>query len=96
MPATIYLITGGARSGKSSFAQSLCEKLSCSPIYCATSASAGEYADESFKDRIKRHQAARDEKWTTEEETMELSKHLKEWEVRAATIFLSSTCLIIY
>jgi hypothetical protein len=43
MPATVYLITGGCRSGTSSYAQTLCEKLSPHPIYLATSSSSGEY-----------------------------------------------------
>jgi adenosylcobinamide kinase/adenosylcobinamide-phosphate guanylyltransferase len=96
MPATVYLITGGARSGKSSYAQSLCEKLSSNPIYLATSASEGEYVDESFRDRIRRHQAARDERWTTVEETMELSKHLKKWEGRVVLVDCLSLWLTNY
>jgi hypothetical protein len=35
MPATIYLVTGGARSGKSSYAEGVCERLSANPIYLA-------------------------------------------------------------
>ena len=96
MPATIYLITGGARSGKSSYAQSLCEKLSSSPIYVATSASEGEYTDESFRERIKRHQAARDEKWSTVEEKMKLSQHLKKWEGRVVMVDCLSLWLTNY
>ncbi|EJK77679.1 hypothetical protein THAOC_00473, partial [Thalassiosira oceanica] len=41
---TIYLITGGCRSGKSSHAQGLCESLCANPIYLATSSSDGEYS----------------------------------------------------
>jgi adenosylcobinamide kinase/adenosylcobinamide-phosphate guanylyltransferase len=86
MPATIYLVTGGCRSGKSSYAQTLCEKLASNPIYLATSASEGEYVDESYRERIKRHQAARDEKWTTIEESLHPSKHLTEMEGRVVLV----------
>ena len=37
MPSTVYLITGGCRSGKSKYAQTLCETLCKNPIYLATS-----------------------------------------------------------
>ncbi|MGQ8335690.1 bifunctional adenosylcobinamide kinase/adenosylcobinamide-phosphate guanylyltransferase [Sunxiuqinia sp. A32] len=69
--ATITFITGGARSGKSSFAQRLAEQQSENPVYLATA----RIWDEDFANRIKRHQADRDERWTTLEEEKELSKH---------------------
>jgi adenosylcobinamide kinase/adenosylcobinamide-phosphate guanylyltransferase len=73
MPSTIYLVTGGARSGKSSYAQRLCESLSDSPIYLATS----KTWDDEFADRIARHQADRGDKWTTIEEPLYPSKHVE-------------------
>ena len=73
MPSTIYLITGGARSGKSSYAQRLCENLSVEPIYLATSR---RNWDESFQGRIQRHQKDRGECWTTIEEPLYPSKHV--------------------
>ncbi len=69
--ATITFITGGARSGKSRFAQQLAEQDSDTPIYLATA----RIWDEDFADRVKRHQNDRDEKWETIEEEKELSKH---------------------
>lgn len=87
MPATIYLIIGGCRSGKSRYAQALCEKLSSSPIYLATSSSEGDYVDESMRERIRRHQKDRDEKiWTTIEESLYPSVHLKEFEGRVVLL----------
>ncbi len=67
----IILITGGQRSGKSSYAQKLALSLSDNPIYMATS----RIWDDEFKDRVKRHQADRDERWHTIEEEKTLSKH---------------------
>ncbi|HKJ44172.1 MAG TPA: bifunctional adenosylcobinamide kinase/adenosylcobinamide-phosphate guanylyltransferase [Sunxiuqinia sp.] len=69
--AKITLITGGARSGKSSFAQRLAEVHSDHPVYLATA----RIWDDDFASRVKRHQADRDERWQTVEEEKELSKH---------------------
>lgn len=65
----IYYITGGERSGKSSYAQALAESLSNNPIYLATS----RIWDDNFKQRVKRHVSDRDERWTTVEEEKWLS-----------------------
>ncbi len=67
----ITLITGGARSGKSSFAQQMAEQLCERPIYLATA----KIWDEDFASRVKRHQADRDSRWTTVEEEKFLSNH---------------------
>lgn len=68
---TITLITGGARSGKSSFAQQLAESKSERPVYLATARS----WDEDFAQRVRRHQADRDQRWENVEEEKQLSKH---------------------
>lgn len=60
----IYLITGGERSGKSSYAQRLALELSSSPVYVATA----RRWDDDFEKRIERHQGERDERWTSIEE----------------------------
>lgn len=69
--ASITFITGGARSGKSSFAQRLAEQQSDNPVYLATA----RIWDEDFAQRVKRHQDDRDDRWQTVEEEKELSKH---------------------
>ncbi|MCG7502490.1 bifunctional adenosylcobinamide kinase/adenosylcobinamide-phosphate guanylyltransferase [Tenacibaculum sp. Mcav3-52] len=66
----IYYISGGERSGKSSYAQKLAESLSDTPIYLATS----RIWDEDFKQRVDRHISDRDERWSTVEEEKWLSK----------------------
>jgi adenosylcobinamide kinase/adenosylcobinamide-phosphate guanylyltransferase len=66
----IILITGGARSGKSSYAQSRALQLSNNPVYVATAKNWGG----DFDDRIKRHQQNRDEKWINYEEQFYVSK----------------------
>lgn len=70
----IYYISGGERSGKSSYAQKLAESLSDTPIYLATS----RIWDEDFKQRVDRHVSDRDERWTTVEEEKWLSKVIAE------------------
>jgi adenosylcobinamide kinase / adenosylcobinamide-phosphate guanylyltransferase len=66
----IYLITGGERSGKSSYAQQLALELSGSPVYVATA----RLWDDSFRERIKRHQQERDNRWTNLEEEKNISR----------------------
>lgn len=69
--ATIRLITGGARSGKSSFAQQLAEQQSERPVYLATA----RIWDDDFAQRVRRHQSDRDQRWENVEEEKQLSKH---------------------
>lgn len=68
--AKITLITGGARSGKSSYAQQLAECLSENPVYLATA----RVWDEDFRQRIARHQADRGPNWENLEEEKQLSR----------------------
>ena len=67
----IILITGGQRSGKSSYAEKLALSLSPNPVYLATS----RVWDEEHRKRIERHKANRGNEWTNIEEEKELSKH---------------------
>ncbi len=69
--ATITFITGGARSGKSRFAQQLAEQRSDRPVYLATA----RVWDDDFAARIRRHRADRDQRWETMEEEKWLSRH---------------------
>jgi adenosylcobinamide kinase / adenosylcobinamide-phosphate guanylyltransferase len=66
----IYLITGGERSGKSSYAQNLALQLSDTPLYVATA----RKWDSDFQNRIDRHQQERDERWTNVEKEKYLSE----------------------
>jgi len=66
----VIFITGGQRSGKSSYAQKLAESLTDKPVYLATS----RIWDDEFKARVQRHQSDRGENWQTIEEEKQLSK----------------------
>ena len=67
----IHLITGGERSGKSTYAESEALRLSENPVYLATA----RVWDEEFRQRILRHQERRGPEWTNIEEDIRLSKH---------------------
>jgi adenosyl cobinamide kinase/adenosyl cobinamide phosphate guanylyltransferase len=82
--STIYLVSGGARSGKSGYAQKLCEYLSPEPIYLATSEIFDN--DEDFAKRVKKHQQDRGDQWTTIEEPLEPSKHLEKLKGRVVLV----------
>ncbi len=70
MARRIILITGGQRSGKSSYAQRMALSLAPDPIYLATS----RVWDEEHRRRIERHKAERGKEWTSIEEEKELSR----------------------
>ena len=71
MDKKIILITGGQRSGKSSYAQKLALQWSKNPVYLATS----RVWDEEYRERIRRHQEDRGPQWTNIEEEKYLSRH---------------------
>ena len=71
MNRNVIVITGGQRSGKSSYAQKLALSLSSNPVYLATS----RIWDEEHRARIVRHQADRGPEWSNLEEEKFLSKH---------------------
>lgn len=73
----IILITGGQRSGKSSYAQNMALQLSTNPVYMATS----RIWDDEHKLRIERHKADRGAEWTNIEEEKHLSKNKLEGKV---------------
>lgn len=66
---TIIFITGGARSGKSNYAQQLALSLSNNPVYVATA----KVWDDDFEKRVKRHKNDRDERWINYEEQRNVS-----------------------
>ena len=82
--SNIILVTGGARSGKSNFAESLCIKQNNKTAYIATSIP----FDDEMKNRVKKHQESRPKEWKTYaiykdiysivEELDELEEYIKE------------------
>lgn len=85
--STIYLVTGGARSGKSSYAERLCEELSTdNKIYVATAPPPVD--DSEFAHRIDKHKEDRKSKqWiATIEEPMYLSRHVETFKTKVVLV----------
>ncbi|MBL6945592.1 MAG: bifunctional adenosylcobinamide kinase/adenosylcobinamide-phosphate guanylyltransferase [Rhodospirillales bacterium] len=70
MSNDVTLIIGGARSGKSRFAESYALGKGLKPIYVATS----EIRDDEMRKRIQLHRESRDACWTTIEEPLRLAE----------------------
>ena len=75
MPETLTttLILGGARSGKSRYAQRLAEKACARRVYIATA----EALDDEMSERIAQHISDRGDSWTTVESPLELCRSIE-------------------
>lgn len=69
----VTLVLGGARSGKSRFAEGMVERAR-EPVYLATA----EPLDTEMSERIRAHRERRGDRWTTIEEPLELAHALRE------------------
>ena len=91
----LTLVLGGARSGKSRYAQSLCG-ASARVIYIATARADEAANDQEMQERIARHRADRPADWQTVEESLDLPRVVREAPVEAtllidcATLWLSN------
>ncbi len=85
----LILILGGARSGKSTFAERLAANSGKRVAFIAT-ATAG---DADMQDRIARHRASRPTTWTTIEEPLDLVHALQEASNRADVVLLDCMTL---
>ncbi|TCN29046.1 bifunctional adenosylcobinamide kinase/adenosylcobinamide-phosphate guanylyltransferase [Sinorhizobium americanum] len=84
-------VLGGARSGKSSFAEKLAEASGLRMHYVAT----GRAYDEEMRDRIARHRAARQGKgWETHEEPLDLCGLLRRLDAPERVILVD--CLTLW
>lgn len=72
MAKETILITGGARSGKSSYAEQRARELGPRRLYIATA----EAKDEEMRQRIEEHKRRRGDEWVTIEEPIELAETL--------------------
>jgi len=85
------LVLGGARSGKSAFAERLIDESALQRIYLAT-ATAGE--DEEMKQRIGHHRSRRGDGWTTLEEPLALVDALTREATRGRAVLVD--CLTLW
>jgi adenosylcobinamide kinase/adenosylcobinamide-phosphate guanylyltransferase len=74
-PNISSLILGGARSGKSRFAQQIAEDSGKEVIYIATA----NILDDEIAARVKHHQTDRPANWQTLEEPLHLALTLQQW-----------------
>lgn len=90
MKSTIILCSGGARSGKSEFAEQLALSFKGRKAYVAT----GQALDDEMKDRIKKHQLRRGKEWIT----FEIPLHLhKNWEqIKNVSDVILIDCLTMF
>ena len=87
--AKIIMITGGQRSGKSSFAERMALELTegCKqgPVYLATA----RIWDSEFAHRVERHKARRGERWTN----LECEKYLSDCNLQGRVVVIDCVTL---
>ena len=71
----ITLVTGGSRSGKSTFAENMLKEYD-EVLYIATAI----VTDNEMEERIQRHKETRNSKWTTYEGYSDLHKVVENWQ----------------
>jgi adenosylcobinamide kinase/adenosylcobinamide-phosphate guanylyltransferase len=91
MAKNFILILGGARSGKSSFAQSLAAKLGKKVLFVAT----GEPLDEEMVSRIEEHRRRRPQNWRTLEIATKVGKKLQGQIKDADVVLLDCITLLV-
>jgi adenosylcobinamide kinase / adenosylcobinamide-phosphate guanylyltransferase len=81
----LTLILGGARSGKSRYAQSLCDR-SAQVVYIATARADEVDSDHEMRERVARHREDRPANWRTVEEPLDLPRAVRETPVEATLL----------
>lgn len=89
--SNIILVTGGARSGKSSFAESLCIKQNNKTAYIATSVA----FDDEMKNRVKKHQESRPKSWKTYEKYKDIYSIVEELNKNHDTVIMDCVTLMV-
>jgi adenosylcobinamide kinase/adenosylcobinamide-phosphate guanylyltransferase len=87
--ATLFVI-GGARSGKSRYAQARAEAAGTKPVFVATA----EALDDEMRARIARHRADRDARWRTVEAPRDLPAALGALNTSEAVVLVD--CLTLW
>ncbi len=88
-PSSI-LVLGGARSGKSCFAEGLAVDCAADRHYVAT----GRAFDDEMRDRIAKHRADRGDGWTTHEEPVDLVGQLRRIDAPSRVVLVD--CLTLW
>ncbi len=88
---SLILITGGARSGKSTFAEKLAAKRASSAIYLATA----RVDDEEMRERVSIHQQRRPDFFRTAEEPLEPHRVLENERGSGSLVLLDCLTLLV-
>ena len=91
MASGIIMVTGGARSGKSRFAQDLARELGGRTVYIATAGA----EDDEMAQRIAKHQAGRPETWETIEVPLALTDAIRSCRGKADTVIVDCLALFV-
>ena len=87
--ANMTLILGGARSGKSSYAQNLAEETGKSVTFLATA----QALDDEMSARIQKHRAERPAHWATLEIPLDIATHVRQ--IRSDIVILDCITLLV-
>ena len=88
--ALVTLVLGGARSGKSAFAEGEVSRTGLPAFYIATA----EARDSEMMERIEQHRIRRGAEWTTIEEPLDLAEALATWISPERTVLVD--CLTLW
>lgn len=88
--AKLIIVLGGARSGKSSFAEKIASTLSEKVMYIATAIA----ADDEMIRRVALHKKNRPNHWNTVEEPLEIMKVIEKWDGKVDVILID--CLTLW
>jgi len=90
MGRKVVLITGGARSGKSSLALSMADKNGGRRFFLATA----EPSDDEMRERIRRHCKDRGEAWETIEETFDIARVIRRLDAQDTIVVVD--CITVW
>ena len=91
----VLLVTGGCRSGKSSYAQAWAEDCASNRLFVATAVPPEDAPeDEEMLERIRRHKEARGPSWSLVEEPVDLKRVLSENGSDAGVILID--CITVW
>lgn len=87
----VILVTGGARSGKSNFAEKLCKDQNNNTAYIATSIP----FDYEMKERVKKHKESRPQNWKTYEIYKDIYTIINDISKEHKTVILDCVTLLV-
>ena len=90
-PSSLTLILGGARSGKTRYAQEQARQIGGDVLYVATA----EAGDEEMRMRIEAHRASRPAEWQTLEATLQVGETLISNRVQAQVVIVDCITLLV-